>query len=62
MAGQRGDGPARYMTVSSRVPFPFSIDLMPNTLVVIVLKTSIVNALPIMLLRRGWRSFGSWWR
>ena len=34
------------MAVSSRVPFPFSIDLMPNTLVVIVTKTSIVNALP----------------
>ena len=58
--GQRGGGgPASYTTFFSRVPFPFAIDLMPNTLVVIVIKTSIVNALPIMLSRRGWQSFRS---
>jgi hypothetical protein len=42
------------MPVISRVPFPLALDLMPNTLVVIVIKTSIDTALPIMLFRRGY--------
>jgi hypothetical protein len=52
--GQRGGGPASNMPVISRVPFPLALDLMPNTLVVIVIKTSIDTALPIMLFGRGY--------
>jgi hypothetical protein len=52
--GQRGGGPASNMPVISRVPFPLAIDLMPNTPVVIVIKTSIDTALPIMLFGRGY--------
>jgi hypothetical protein len=49
---QRSGGPPRYMTVASRVPFPFAIDLVPNTLIAIVIKTNILSASAIMLLRR----------
>ena len=48
-----GGGPPSYMTVISREPFPFAIDLMPNTLAFIASKRSIGFVLPIMLFR-GW--------
>ena len=43
----------RYMTVMSRIPFPFAIDLMPNAPTLIVIKRSIAFTVPILKLR-GW--------
>lgn len=52
--GQLGDGgPASCTSVVSRIPFPFPIDPMPNSLAVLVIKTGIVFVLLIVLLV-GW--------